>query len=193
MNKKQLLELGRELGLARDRADPRLALRGQLDGAPVFVAQYEMTLGRDPRPRPFTDLQVERASAWRGVLCGVSSGRRGDTGDVPFDDRFRWWSPVERPDAPRPAYLGSPRLRQALLVLDASIAAAIGHQGIVVFQIDHLEAATRMMILTHLPQAALLERALRLLIEVAGPCSEEHATADRPSGAAGMTRRTGDR
>jgi hypothetical protein len=188
MNKKQFLALGKQLGLARAKSHRGLALRGQLDGAPVFVSQYQEPMGPDPRPRPFTDLQVERASAWRGALYGASPGHRGDTGDRAFDDRFAWSphlilpeyglppaapsapaEPASPRDAPRPHYLGSPRLRQALLALDASIAAAIGHQGMVVFQIDHLETATRMMILTHLPQPALLEQALRLLVEVAGP------------------------
>jgi len=169
VKKKQLLGLGKQLGLSRDRSHPGLALRGPLDGVPVFVAQYEETMGPDPQPRPFTELRVERASAWRGGLFGASPGRPGDTGDRAFDDRFSWgrFSPL-LPEDPRPPYLGSPRLRQALLDLDASIATAIGHEGIVLFQIDHLETATRMMILTHLPQAALLERALRLLVEVEG-------------------------
>ena len=169
MNKNQFLGLGQQLGLTRDKSHLGLALRGQLDGAPVFVAQYEVTVGRDPRPRPFTELRVERASAWRGGLCGASPGHYGDTGDPAFDDRFAWLPHVSLPGASRPDYLGSPRLRQALIALDASIAAAIGHEGIAVFQVDHLETATRMMILTHLPQASLLESGLRLLVEVAGP------------------------
>jgi len=169
MNRRQFLELGRELGLSRDGKHPGLALRGQIDGAPVFVAQYKMTMGRDPRPRPFTELRVERASTWRGGVLGASPEHRGDTGDLPFDERFRWWPDFNQPETARPHWLRSPRLRQALLELDASIAAAMGHEGPVVFQIDYLEAATRMMILTHLPQAALLERALRLLVEVSGP------------------------
>jgi hypothetical protein len=167
MNEKQLLELGNRLGLARDMVHPGLALPGQLDGAPVFVTQYEIAMGPDPRPRPLTELRVEKASAWRGGLFGAASGYRGDTGDRPFDDRFYWMPHPNLPEAPRPHYLESLRLRQALLALDASIAAAVGHEGIAVFQIDHLEAETRMMILTHLPQASLLERALRLLVEVA--------------------------
>jgi len=180
MNKKLLLGLGKQLGLTRDRSHPGLALRGQLDGAPVFVAQYEMPMGRDPSPRPFTELRVERASAWRGDLSGTSPGCRGDTGNGPFDDRFVWSPHLDlpeyglRPATPpadakltsRPHYLGSPRLLQSLLALDASIAATMGHQGIVVFKIDHLETMTRMMILTHLPQPTLLEWALRLLIEL---------------------------
>ena len=169
MNEKQLLEIGIQLGLARDKSHPGLALRGQLDGAPVFVTQYEIAMGPDPRPRPLTELRVERASAWRGGLCGGAPGYRGDTGDRPFDDRFYWMPHPNLPEASRPHYLGSPRLRQALVALDASIAGALGHEGIAVFQIDHLETATRMMILTHLPQASLLESALRLLVEVAGP------------------------
>lgn len=175
MNEKQLLDLGSRLGLARDRTHPGLALRGQLDGVPVFVAQFEIAMGPDPRPRPLTELRVERAGAWRGGLCGASAGYRGDTGDRPFDDRFYWMPHPDLPQASRPHYLESSRLREALLALDASIAAAAGHDGIAVFQIDHLEAETRMMILTHLPEAALLERALRLLVEVAGP--------DRPGAA----------
>jgi hypothetical protein len=167
MNKKQFLELGKQLGLAHDKAHPSLALRGPLDGVPVFVAQYEMAMGRDPRPRPFTELRAEMASKWQGCLCGVSSEYRGDTGDCPFDERFYWRPQFGLPETSRPHYLASPRLRQALISLDASIAAAVGHKGIVLFQVDHLEAATRMMILTHLPQASLLERALRLLVEVA--------------------------
>jgi hypothetical protein len=166
MNRRQLLELGRQLGLARDRTRLGLALRGTLDEAPVYVAQYEVPVGRDPRPRPFTELRVERAGASRGALFGASTGHTAATGDRPFDERFYWMPDPGMPDAPRPHYLGSPRLRQALLALDATIADAIGHKGIVVFQIDHFEDATRMMILTHLPQPALLERALRLLVEL---------------------------
>ena len=169
MNEKQWLDLGNRLGLAQDRQQPGLALRGQLDGAPVFLVQFEIAVGLDPRPRPLTELRVERASAWRGGLFGAASGYRGDTGDGPFDDRFYWMPHPNLPVASRPHYLGSPRLRQALLALDDSIAAALGHEGIAVFQIDHLEAATRMMILTHVPEASLLERALRLLVEIAGP------------------------
>ena len=169
MTKRQFLALGERLGLARDRSHRGLALRGQLEGAPVFVAQYEECMGRDPRPRPFTDLQVERAGAWRGSLFGASPGQAGGTGDLAFDERFWWSPPFDQPGAPRPPCLGSPRIRRALLELDAAIAAAIGHQGMVVFQIDQVVAATRMMILTHLPQPALLERALRLLVELAGP------------------------
>jgi hypothetical protein len=165
MDKSKLLGLGKHLGLTRDKSHLGLALRGQLDGVPVFVAEYEVPMGRDPRLRPFTELRVERASAWRGGLCRASPERCGDTGDPAFDDRFAWFPP----EASRPDYLGSPRLRQALISLDASIAAAIGHQGIAVFQVDHLETATRMMILTHLPQPSLLESALRLLVEIAGP------------------------
>ncbi len=169
MNNKQFLGLAKQLGFARVKSHLGLALRGQLDGAPVFVAQYEETMGRDARPRPFTELRVERVSGWRGGLWGASPGHRGDTGDRSFDDRFVWSPHLNLPEASRPHYLGSPRLRQALIALDASIAAAIGHEGIAVFQIDHLETATRMMILTHLPQASLLESGLRLLVEVAGP------------------------
>jgi hypothetical protein len=169
VNKKQFLGLGQQLGLTRDKSQLGLALRGQLDRAPVFVAQYEVPMGRDPRPRPFTELRVERASAWRGGLCGASPEHRGDTGDTPFDDRFAWFPHVDLPEASRPDYLASPHLRQSLIALDASIAAAVGHEGIAVFQVDHLDTATRMMILTHLPQASLLESALRLLVEIAGP------------------------
>lgn len=169
MNNMQFIGLGKQLGLARVKAPLGLALRGQLDGTPVFVAQYEETMGRDPRPRPFTELRVERVSGWRGSLLGTSPGHRGDTGDRSFDDRFVWSPYLNLPETSRPHYLGSPRLRQALIALDAAIAAAIRHKGIVVLQIDHLETATRMMILTHLPQASLLERGLRLLVEVAGP------------------------
>jgi hypothetical protein len=169
LKKKELLELGKRLGLARDKTHWGLALRGGLDGVPVFVAQYEDTMGRDPRPRPFTELRVERPSAWRGALFGASPGSSGDTGDRAFDERFRWMPDPMLPDASRPDYLGSPHARQALLELDSSAAAAIGHKGIVVFQIDHLETSTRLMFLTHLPQTSLLERALRLLLEIAGP------------------------
>jgi hypothetical protein len=169
MNNKQFLELGKQLGLVRENAHPGLCLYGMLDGVPVFVAQYEMAVDRDPRPRPFTELRVEKASMWRGGLCAASFGYRGDTGDHPFDEKFYWSPQLDPPSISRPHYLGISELRRALIDLDASIASAIGHKGMAVFQIDHLEAATRMMILTHLPQPSLLERALRLLILLSGP------------------------
>jgi hypothetical protein len=169
MDKNKFLGLGKQLGLTRDKTHLGLALCGEMDGVPVFVAQYEVPVGRDPRPRPFTELRVERASTWRGGLCRAYPEHRGDTGDTPFDDRFAWFPHVDLPEASRPDYLASPHLRQSLIALDASIAAAIGHEGIAVFQVDHLDTATRMMILTHLPQASLLESALRLLVEIAGP------------------------
>jgi len=171
VTKWEFLKLSKRLGLARDRSFrglPGVALRGLLDGAPVFIAQYAMAVGRDPRPRPFTELRVERASPWRGALFGASAGSRGDTGDPPFDGRFRWMPHPNVAEGARPIYLSSPRVREALITLDAAIAGAVGHHGIVVFQVDHLETATRMMILTHLPQAELLEKALRLLVEMDG-------------------------
>lgn len=102
MNNKQFIGLGKQLGLVRVKSHLGLALRGQLDGTPVFVAQYEETMGRDPRPRPFTELRVERVSAWRGGLLGASAGHRGDTGDRSFDDRFVWTPHLDLPEASRP-------------------------------------------------------------------------------------------
>lgn len=169
MKAKELLQLGKTLGLAPDRAQVGIALGGQLDGVPVSVKQYAIAMGPDPRPRPLTELSVEERSPWRGGLFGVASGHRGDTGDQLFDDQFYWMPHPGLAEAPRPPYLASAQLRQDLLALDGAIAAAIGHQGIPVFQIDHLERTTRMMILTHLPNGSLLEQALRLLVALVRP------------------------
>lgn len=142
-------------------------IEGEIDGLAVSATQLSIAMGPDPRPRPLTELRVDHEGAPRGGLFGASAGRRGDTGDARFDERFYWMPHPGAPEGPRPGYLASARLRAALVDLDAAIASAVGHEGMPVFQIDHLEGATRMMVLTHLPDPELLESALRLLVELA--------------------------
>lgn len=168
MRERALIELGEKYGLQPERLEDGIALRGTLRGVELRVSQYAMPMGPDPRPRPFTELWMAHGGQALGGLFGASPDAPGDTGDADFDLRFCWQS-LPDPDGPAPGYLRSPEIRAGILALDRDIASAVGHAGAQILQIDSLRGAVRMTILTHLPEALLLERAIDLLSSI---CAE---------------------